>query len=31
VLDVDAEGKVVQRKADDKAKGQLWRVAEVKP
>jgi Ricin-type beta-trefoil lectin domain-like len=30
VLDVDGEGKVVQRKADDKAKGQLWRVTEVK-
>jgi hypothetical protein len=29
VLDVDDEGKVVQRKADDKAKGQLWRVVEV--
>ena len=30
VLDVDSEGKVVQRKADDTAKGQLWRVTEVK-
>jgi hypothetical protein len=30
VLDVDAEGQAVQRKADDKAKGQLWRVVEVK-
>ena len=30
VLDVDDEGKLVQRKADGKAKGQLWRVAEVK-
>jgi hypothetical protein len=30
VLDVDGEGKVVQRKADDKARGQLWRVTEVK-
>jgi hypothetical protein len=30
VLDVDAEGKVIQRKADEKAKGQLWRVVEAK-
>jgi hypothetical protein len=30
VLDADADGKVIQKKADDKAKGQLWRVAEVK-
>jgi hypothetical protein len=30
VLDVGDEGAVVQRKADDKAKGQLWRVVEVK-
>lgn len=30
VLDVDDEGKIVQRKADPKAKGQLWRVVEVK-
>jgi len=30
VLDVDGEGKVVQRKADDRAKGQLWRVTEVR-
>jgi hypothetical protein len=30
VLDVDDEGKIVQRKADDKAKRQLWRVVEVK-
>jgi hypothetical protein len=29
VLDVDEEGKAVQRKADDKAKGQLWKVVEV--
>jgi len=25
-----APGAIVQRKADDKAKGQLWRVVEVK-
>jgi hypothetical protein len=30
VLDVDDEGKIVQRKADNKAKGQLWQVTEVK-
>lgn len=30
VLDVDGDGKVVQNKADDKAKGQLWTVKEVK-
>jgi hypothetical protein len=30
VLDVDGDGKVVQRKADDKARAQLWRVSEVK-
>jgi hypothetical protein len=30
VLDVDADGKVIQKKADDKAKKQLWRVDEVK-
>jgi hypothetical protein len=30
VLDVEADGKVIQRKADEKAKGQLWRVIEVK-
>jgi hypothetical protein len=30
VLDVDKEGKIVQRKADDKAKSQLWQVVEVK-
>lgn len=31
VLDASAEdGKVVQKKADDKAKGQLWKVVEVK-
>jgi Ricin-type beta-trefoil lectin domain-like/Leucine Rich repeat len=30
VLDVDDEGKLIQQKADEKAKGQLWRVVEVK-
>jgi Ricin-type beta-trefoil lectin domain-like len=30
VLDVDSDGKVIQKKADDKAKGQLWEVVEVK-
>jgi hypothetical protein len=30
VLDVDAEGKIIQRKADEKAKSQLWRVVEAK-
>src|SRR5262249_8568997 len=30
VLDVGDGGAVVQRKADDKAKGQLWKVVEVK-
>jgi hypothetical protein len=30
VLDVGDEGAVVQRKADEKAKGQLWRVVEIK-
>ena len=30
VLDVGDGGSVIQRKADDKAKGQLWRVVEVK-
>ena len=30
VLDVDDEGKVIQRKADDRARRQLWRVTEVK-
>jgi hypothetical protein len=30
VLDVDDEGKVIQKKADEKAKKQLWRVVEVK-
>jgi hypothetical protein len=31
VLDVDADGKVVQKKPDDNATSQLWRVVEVKP
>lgn len=30
VLDVDADGKVIQKKSDDKAKKQLWKVEEVK-
>jgi hypothetical protein len=30
VLDVDDDGKVVQKKADDRAKGQFWKVVEVK-
>jgi Ricin-type beta-trefoil lectin domain-like len=30
VLDVDGQGGVVQKKADDKAKGQLWTVKELK-
>src|SRR3954470_22684951 len=30
VLDVTAEGKVVQKKADEKSAGQLWKVVEVK-
>jgi hypothetical protein len=30
VLDVDAEGRIIQKKADEKAKKQLWRVDEVK-
>jgi hypothetical protein len=30
VLDVDGVGQVIQRKADDKAKGQLWRAFEVR-
>ena len=29
VLDVDDEGKVVQKKSGEKAKGQLWKVVEV--
>jgi hypothetical protein len=30
VLDVDDKGNVIQKKADEKAKGQLWTVKEVK-
>jgi hypothetical protein len=30
VLDVGDKGAIVQRKADEKAKGQLWRVVEIK-
>jgi hypothetical protein len=30
VLDVGDGGAIIQRKADDKAKGQLWRVVEAK-
>ena len=30
VLDVAEDASVIQKKADDKAKGQLWRVVEVK-
>ena len=30
VLDIDADGKVIQKKANDKSKKQLWRVEEVK-
>jgi hypothetical protein len=30
VLDVDDRGNVIQKKADEKAKGQLWTVKEVK-
>jgi Ricin-type beta-trefoil lectin domain-like len=30
VLDVGDEGAIVQRKADDKVKRQLWRVVEIK-
>jgi hypothetical protein len=30
VLDVDDKGNVIQKKADEKAKGQLWTVQEVK-
>jgi hypothetical protein len=30
VVDVDDEGRLIQKKADDKAKGQLWKVVEVK-
>jgi len=30
VLDVDGEGKAVQKAADERARGQLWKVVEVK-
>ena len=30
VLDVNEDGRVVQKKADQKAKGQLWKVVDVK-
>jgi hypothetical protein len=30
VLDIGEDGEVVQKKADDKAKSQLWEVVEVK-
>ena len=30
VLDVDSEGRLVQKKADEKSKKQLWRIEEVK-
>ena len=30
VLDVDGEGQLIQKKADEKSKKQLWRVEEVK-
>lgn len=30
VLDVDSDGKVIQKKADESAKSQLWNVVEVK-
>ena len=30
VLDVNTEGKVIQKKPDEKAKSQLWRVVDVK-
>jgi hypothetical protein len=30
VLDVDGEGRVVQKKVDDKSKKQLWKLVEVK-
>ncbi len=30
VLDVDSEGYVVQKQSNDKAKGQLWLIVEVK-
>jgi hypothetical protein len=30
VLEVNSDGKVIQKKADEKAKGQLWKVVDVK-
>ena len=30
VLDVDSDGKVIQKKADEKAKSQLWQLVEIK-
>lgn len=30
VLDVDAEGRIIQKKADEKAKKQLWKIEKVK-
>ena len=30
VLDTDADGKAIQKKTDEKAKSQLWRMVEVK-
>ena len=30
VLDLDGEGRIVQKKADEKSKKQLWRIEEVK-
>lgn len=30
VLDVDGEGQIIQKKADEKSKKQLWRIEEVK-
>ena len=30
VLDIDGEGRLVQKKADEKSKKQLWRIEEVK-
>jgi hypothetical protein len=30
VLDIDDEGRIIQKKADEKAKKQLWRIEEVK-
>lgn len=30
VLDVNSDGRVIQKKADEKAKGQVWKVVDVK-